>query len=217
MMSNDASNIKENAVIPQKIPNVYVIEQKERVGNSNRFTEQTQNNGMNQSILDIKVEKHFIIFQFISSLVMFFFFFNLFVTYYRSYRYRRQQKFLLPMNELLSSSLQTDKVPELRSEFTGTSVESTSPAALSPFNRFRGSISWTEGYEQNLHILAKDQYPGRAMGVFTSGGDAQGIYSLDTIMIKYYFILGMNPAVRAIVRMGIYLGCKVYFIHEVYR
>ena len=26
---------------------------------------------------------------------------------------------------------------------------------------------------------------------------------------------GMNPAVRAIVRMGIYLGCKVYFIHEV--
>ena len=25
----------------------------------------------------------------------------------------------------------------------------------------------------------------------------------------------MNPAVRAIVRMGIYLGCKVYFIHEV--
>ena len=27
--------------------------------------------------------------------------------------------------------------------------------------------------------------------------------------------LGMNPAVRAIVRMGIYLGCKVYFIHEV--
>jgi 6-phosphofructokinase len=30
-------------------------------------------------------------------------------------------------------------------------------------------------------------------------------------------LLGMNPAVRAIVRMGIYLGCKVYFIHEVRR
>ena len=29
------------------------------------------------------------------------------------------------------------------------------------------------------------------------------------------FVLGMNAAVRAIVRMGIYLGCKVYFIHEV--
>ncbi len=27
----------------------------------------------------------------------------------------------------------------------------------------------------------------------------------------------MNAAVRAIVRMGIYLGCKVYFIHEVRR
>ena len=25
----------------------------------------------------------------------------------------------------------------------------------------------------------------------------------------------MNAAVRAIVRMGIYLGCKVYLIHEV--
>jgi len=44
----------------------------------------------------------------------------------------------------------------------------------SPFSRFRGSIACTEGFEQNLHILAKDQYPERAMGVFTSGGDAQG-------------------------------------------
>ncbi|CAF1170909.1 unnamed protein product [Adineta ricciae] len=81
-------------------------------------------------------------------------------------------------------------------------IPSDSPgAAMSPFNKYRGSIAWTEGFEQNLHILAKDQYPERAMGVFTSGGDAQG----------------MNPAVRAIVRMGIYLGCKVYFIHEGYQ
>jgi len=71
----------------------------------------------------------------------------------------------------------------------------------SPFHKFRGSIAWTEGFEKNLHVLAKNQYPDRAMGIFTSGGDAQG----------------MNPAVRAIVRMGIYLGCKVYFIHEGYQ
>uniref|UniRef100_A0A8C2KWD3 6-phosphofructokinase n=1 Tax=Cyprinus carpio TaxID=7962 RepID=A0A8C2KWD3_CYPCA len=39
---------------------------------------------------------------------------------------------------------------------------------------------------------------GKSIGVLTSGGDAQG----------------MNAAVRAVVRMGIYVGAKVYFIHE---
>ncbi|XP_012864831.1 PREDICTED: ATP-dependent 6-phosphofructokinase, platelet type [Dipodomys ordii] len=42
---------------------------------------------------------------------------------------------------------------------------------------------------------------GRAIGVLTSGGDAQG----------------MNAAVRAVVRMGIYVGAKVYFIYEGYQ
>ncbi|XP_078393544.1 ATP-dependent 6-phosphofructokinase, platelet type isoform X2 [Cetorhinus maximus] len=42
---------------------------------------------------------------------------------------------------------------------------------------------------------------GKAIGVLTSGGDAQG----------------MNAAVRAVVRMGIYVGTKVYFIHEGYQ
>ncbi|XP_072910938.1 ATP-dependent 6-phosphofructokinase, platelet type isoform X2 [Hemitrygon akajei] len=42
---------------------------------------------------------------------------------------------------------------------------------------------------------------GKAIGVLTSGGDAQG----------------MNAAVRAVVRMGIYVGSKVYFIHEGYQ
>jgi len=27
--------------------------------------------------------------------------------------------------------------------------------------------------------------------------------------------VGMNAAVRAVVRMGIYVGAKVYFVHEV--
>uniref|UniRef100_A0A672T097 ATP-dependent 6-phosphofructokinase, muscle type-like n=1 Tax=Sinocyclocheilus grahami TaxID=75366 RepID=A0A672T097_SINGR len=40
---------------------------------------------------------------------------------------------------------------------------------------------------------------GRAIAVLTSGGDAQG----------------MNAAVRATVRVGIYTGAKVYFVHEV--
>uniref|UniRef100_A0A4W4GQ17 ATP-dependent 6-phosphofructokinase n=2 Tax=Electrophorus electricus TaxID=8005 RepID=A0A4W4GQ17_ELEEL len=42
---------------------------------------------------------------------------------------------------------------------------------------------------------------GKAIGVLTSGGDAQG----------------MNAAVRAVVRMGIYVRAKVYFIHEGYQ
>ncbi|XP_031215510.1 ATP-dependent 6-phosphofructokinase, platelet type isoform X2 [Mastomys coucha] len=42
---------------------------------------------------------------------------------------------------------------------------------------------------------------GKAIGVLTSGGDAQG----------------MNAAVRAVVRMGIYTGAKMYFIYEGYQ
>ncbi|VDK48968.1 unnamed protein product [Cylicostephanus goldi] len=44
-------------------------------------------------------------------------------------------------------------------------------------------------------------YKGRGVAVFTSGGDSQG----------------MNSAVRSVVRMGIYLGCKVFFINEGYQ
>ncbi|XP_016526979.1 ATP-dependent 6-phosphofructokinase, platelet type-like isoform X1 [Poecilia formosa] len=42
---------------------------------------------------------------------------------------------------------------------------------------------------------------GKCIAVLTSGGDAQG----------------MNGAVRAVVRMGTYVGAKVYFIHEGYQ
>ncbi|CAC5377584.1 unnamed protein product [Mytilus coruscus] len=42
---------------------------------------------------------------------------------------------------------------------------------------------------------------GKSLGVFTSGGDSQG----------------MNSAVRAVVRMGSFLGCKVYYIKEGYQ
>lgn len=56
----------------------------------------------------------------------------------------------------------------------GVHADTTSPASRSPFHKYRGSIAWTEGFEKNLHVLAKDQYTGRALGIFTSGGDAQG-------------------------------------------
>uniref|UniRef100_A0A8C4S732 Phosphofructokinase domain-containing protein n=1 Tax=Erpetoichthys calabaricus TaxID=27687 RepID=A0A8C4S732_ERPCA len=42
---------------------------------------------------------------------------------------------------------------------------------------------------------------GRAIAVLTSGGDAQG----------------MNAAVRAVVRVGIYTGARVFFVYEGYQ
>ncbi|XP_064542578.1 ATP-dependent 6-phosphofructokinase isoform X4 [Drosophila montana] len=56
---------------------------------------------------------------------------------------------------------------------------------------------------QDVLDYVKPHYPYRDKGlaVFTSGGDSQG----------------MNAAVRACVRMAIYLGCKVYFIREGYQ
>ncbi|XP_014246754.1 ATP-dependent 6-phosphofructokinase isoform X2 [Cimex lectularius] len=44
-------------------------------------------------------------------------------------------------------------------------------------------------------------FKGKGIAVFTSGGDSQG----------------MNAAVRSVVRMGIYLGCRVHFIKEGYQ
>uniref|UniRef100_A0A5K3EQT8 6-phosphofructokinase n=1 Tax=Mesocestoides corti TaxID=53468 RepID=A0A5K3EQT8_MESCO len=49
--------------------------------------------------------------------------------------------------------------------------------------------------------VAKGQFSGKAIGVLSSGGDAQG----------------MNSAIRAVVRMGLYCGCRVFFIKEGYQ
>nr|XP_050040643.1 ATP-dependent 6-phosphofructokinase-like isoform X2 [Dermacentor andersoni] len=49
--------------------------------------------------------------------------------------------------------------------------------------------------------VAQGSQKGKVIAVFTSGGDSQG----------------MNAAVRAVVRMGLYLGAKVYFIREGYQ
>ncbi|XP_031640399.1 ATP-dependent 6-phosphofructokinase isoform X2 [Contarinia nasturtii] len=54
---------------------------------------------------------------------------------------------------------------------------------------------------RNHRFIARGSHKGKGLAVLTSGGDSQG----------------MNAAVRACVRMGIYLGCKVYFIREGYQ
>ncbi|CAF4118897.1 unnamed protein product [Rotaria socialis] len=69
---------------------------------------------------------------------------------------------------------ETDTVGELRTDFNAMTTDISSPLSRSSSHKFRGSIAWTEGFEKNLHVLGKDQYPDRAMAVFTSGGDAQG-------------------------------------------
>ncbi|KAK2510721.1 hypothetical protein Q9233_017475 [Columba guinea] len=51
------------------------------------------------------------------------------------------------------------------------------------------------------HGHTENMGAGKAIAVLTSGGDAQG----------------MNAAVRAVVRVGIYTGAKVYFVHEGYQ
>uniref|UniRef100_A0AAA9SWL1 6-phosphofructokinase type A n=3 Tax=Bos TaxID=9903 RepID=A0AAA9SWL1_BOVIN len=51
------------------------------------------------------------------------------------------------------------------------------------------------------HHAAKTLGIGKAIAVLTSGGDAQG----------------MNAAVRAVVRVGIYTGARVFFVHEGYQ
>ncbi|KAI9560175.1 hypothetical protein GHT06_014186 [Daphnia sinensis] len=57
----------------------------------------------------------------------------------------------------------------------------------------------TEAEKENT--VHRGHYKDKGIAVFTSGGDAQG----------------MNAAVRAVVRMGIYVGAKVYFIKEGYQ
>ncbi|XP_046823925.1 ATP-dependent 6-phosphofructokinase isoform X3 [Vespa crabro] len=54
---------------------------------------------------------------------------------------------------------------------------------------------------QQTKFIKPGSHKGKGLAVFTSGGDSQG----------------MNAAVRAVVRMGIYLGCKVFFIKEGYQ
>ncbi|KAL7832816.1 hypothetical protein SRHO_G00298340 [Serrasalmus rhombeus] len=73
------------------------------------------------------------------------------------------------------------------------------------FRGFYGS-SVTQHGSQPITMQATPVDPttmgvGKAIAVLTSGGDAQG----------------MNAAVRATVRVGIYTGAKVYFVHEGYQ
>lgn len=49
--------------------------------------------------------------------------------------------------------------------------------------------------DNKQRFIERGAHKGKGIAVLTSGGDSQG----------------MNAAVRAVIRMGIYLGCKVSF------
>jgi len=85
-----------------------------------------------------------------------------------------------------------DNIQELRdheaSPFGGVGAKEGSPMPIIPL-------------EVEQKLIERGSQKGKGMAVFTSGGDSQG----------------MNAAVRSVVRFGIYLGCKVYFIKEGYQ
>ncbi|XP_018024643.1 LOW QUALITY PROTEIN: ATP-dependent 6-phosphofructokinase-like [Hyalella azteca] len=59
-------------------------------------------------------------------------------------------------------------------------------------------------------VLERGKYKGKGIAVFTSGGDSFRISSSNVLQ-------GMNAAVRAVVRMGLYVGARVFFIREGYQ
>uniref|UniRef100_A0A5S6QA40 ATP-dependent 6-phosphofructokinase n=1 Tax=Trichuris muris TaxID=70415 RepID=A0A5S6QA40_TRIMR len=65
----------------------------------------------------------------------------------------------------------------------------------------RRTTSAASGLSREGEFVSPLSHRGRVIAVFTSGGDSQG----------------MNAALRAVCRMGLYLGCQVYFIHEGYQ
>ncbi|XP_069969391.1 ATP-dependent 6-phosphofructokinase-like isoform X7 [Penaeus vannamei] len=76
-----------------------------------------------------------------------------------------------------------------------------------PWQAFLDYMAATEGQESQVkmglegHVIERGMHKGKGVAVFTSGGDSQG----------------MNAAVRAVVRMGLYVGARVFFIKEGYQ
>ncbi|KAK2174080.1 hypothetical protein NP493_830g01055 [Ridgeia piscesae] len=78
-----------------------------------------------------------------------------------------------------------------------------SPEASTSTDDFRERKKRAQLHRTISEIATRDSFSSdaRVVGVLTSGGDSQG----------------MNSAVRAVVRMGIYVGCKVFVIKEGYQ
>ena len=64
-----------------------------------------------------------------------------------------------------------------------------------------GCLGEQVSFNRAPHLAAQSRGEGRCLGVFTSGGDAQG----------------MNSALRAVVRMAIFSGMRVFAVREGYK
>ncbi|GFN89448.1 ATP-dependent 6-phosphofructokinase [Plakobranchus ocellatus] len=85
-------------------------------------------------------------------------------------------------------------------ESNDTQMASPTPVRARKYSFSRKQSVMAEPGKEG-QIVAPGIWAGNTIGVFTSGGDSQG----------------MNAAVRAVVRMGFYVGSKVYFIKEGYQ
>jgi len=76
---------------------------------------------------------------------------------------------------------------------------------LNPYEAYQAYLASNMDTEPKMgsegRVLERGKYRGKSIAVLTSGGDSQG----------------MNAAVRAVVRMGLYVGARVYFIREGYQ
>lgn len=76
-----------------------------------------------------------------------------------------------------------------------------------PWQAFIDYMAASEGQDSKImmgqegQVIERGMHKGKGIAVFTSGGDSQG----------------MNSAVRAVVRMGMYVGARVFFIKEGYQ
>lgn len=102
-------------------------------------------------------------------------------------------------HEVDAFQYENEREMEAKGESPGPLPDLRGPMSLKRNIRRLDSIVPTAGREGA--DIQFNLYKGRGVAVFTSGGDSQG----------------MNSAVRSVVRMGIYLGCKVFFINEGYQ
>ena len=72
---------------------------------------------------------------------------------------------------------------------------------MSADEKKRAAAKMMSEVPEGCRKLVAGSHAGKGIAVFTSGGDSQG----------------MNAAVRAVVRFGLFLGCRVYFIREGYQ
>ncbi|XP_072038033.1 ATP-dependent 6-phosphofructokinase-like isoform X3 [Amphiura filiformis] len=108
--------------------------------------------------------------------------------------------------DVIHDDEERDTVPPYNLDWSGSSTFFTMDDGGSPKKQLNRKSSDADMVDTVSMFTTRGQGfgmvgAGKSLGVFTSGGDSQG----------------MNAAVRAVVRMGIYVGFKVYAIHEGYQ